>query len=67
MVPDLTIPSFDKIRGGVIRTTLLSSMGAFRKAVLMSVVVMVSTRTLVRLRTILRNPMSAFCVEAETR
>eukprot|EP00975_Prorocentrum_lima_P000302 61981-Prorocentrum_lima.AAC.1 len=42
-------------------------MGAFRKAVLMSVVVMVSTRPLVRLRTILSNPMSTLCVEVESQ
>eukprot|EP00975_Prorocentrum_lima_P005057 1100022-Prorocentrum_lima.AAC.1 len=58
MVPGLTIPNFDKIWGGVIRTTLVSSMGAFRKPVLMSVVVMVSTRPLVRRRIILSSPMS---------
>eukprot|EP00975_Prorocentrum_lima_P019632 4130803-Prorocentrum_lima.AAC.1 len=49
--------------GGVIRTTVVSSMGAFKKVVLMSVVVMVSTRPLVRLRTIRSNPMSTLCVD----
>eukprot|EP00975_Prorocentrum_lima_P026436 5557058-Prorocentrum_lima.AAC.1 len=42
-------------------------MGALRKAVLMSVVVKISMRPLVRLRTILSNPMLTFCVEVESQ
>eukprot|EP00975_Prorocentrum_lima_P048164 10074644-Prorocentrum_lima.AAC.1 len=41
-------------------------MGAFRKAVLMSVVVMVSTRPLVRLRIILSSPKSTFWVDVDS-